>query len=159
MKLETIVSNVSKEFGLDIRTRTRKREYIYARAVYYKIAREMLRKTLSEIGGLVNVDHATVLHSINNVFPVIERFEPDILNSYEKIKDKISFEADFDRSASFTLEEAKEEIADLKYKLKLAEEQAKRAVNLSGFEDILENVPEDKIDVLKIRLDAIIKML
>lgn len=159
MTINKIIKKVSTEFGLDITKRSRKREYVYARAVYYKIARDMYNKTLSEIGRSVGVDHATVLHSIKNVFPVIERFEPDITDSYEKIREKISLEADLVKSASFSLEEAKEEISDLRYKLKKAESEVKKSVNLYGFEELLLKVPEDKVDALKVRLDAIIKML
>jgi hypothetical protein len=159
MTIKKLINTISTEFGLDIRKRSRKREYIYARAVYYKIARDMFSKTLAEIGGEVGVDHATVLHSMKNVFPVIERFEPDVLTSYNKLVNKFNFEADLVKSASFTLEEAKSEIAELKYKLKLAESKAFKSVNLGDFEEMLSRVPEDKVDVLKVRLDAIIKML
>lgn len=159
MTINKIVKKVSTEFGLDITKRSRKREYVYARAVYYKIARDMYNKTLSEIGRSVGVDHATVLHSIKNVFPVIERFEPDIADSYKKIREKISLEADLIKSASFSLEEAKEEITDLRCKLKKAESEVKKSVHLYGFEELLLKVPEDKVDVLMVRLDAIIKML
>lgn len=159
MKINNIIKNVSTEFGFDIKKRSRKREYIYARAVYYKISRDVYNKTLAEIGSAVGVDHATVLHSIKNVFPVIERFEPDVLNSYNKLREKISFEADQIKSASFGLEDAKLEIAELKYKLKLAEASANRLINLGPFEDLLSKVPEDKVDILRVRLDAIIRML
>ena len=56
MTINKIVKKVSTEFGLDITKRSRKREYVYARAVYYKIARDMYNKTLSEIGRSVGVD-------------------------------------------------------------------------------------------------------
>jgi chromosomal replication initiation ATPase DnaA len=159
MNLETIIKNVSREFGLDIRTRSRKREYIYARAIYYKISREIYRKTLSEIGAGVNTNHATVLHSIKNVYPVIERFEPKVMESYFKLKDKVFFEAEQMNSNILSLEDAKTEIAELRYKLKIANMTADRAVNLGPFEDILAKVPQEKLEILKVRLDAMIKML
>ena len=55
---------VNKHFDLDITTRSRKYEYIVARACYYKICREIGGFTYHKIGQSVNKGHATVLHAL-----------------------------------------------------------------------------------------------
>lgn len=63
---------VEKEVGHKLHTPNRKRNYTYARAVFCKVAREMRTPkpySLSEIGEMLNRDHASVLHNINVIFP------------------------------------------------------------------------------------------
>ena len=60
------IRNVAKKsiwdfFKIDIERRTRKREVVEARYMYYEICR-MRRMSLNEIGQSVGKDHATVLH-------------------------------------------------------------------------------------------------
>lgn len=159
MKNKEIIAKVSKEFGIDITKRTRKTEYLYARAVYYKLAKEIFHRTYSDIGKEVGLDHATVLHSIKNVFPVIQMFEPTIIRRYNKLYDRIKFDKEQQKAIPHTQEEAKKEIIDLRYRLSFAEAQARKAMSLGPFEDLLSRVPEEKVDLVRLRLDAMIRML
>lgn len=69
-KLEVIKKLIDKELGYDIGGKLRKREAVYARAVYFKIGREVYPKmSFAELGKSLNRDHATVLHAINKVMP------------------------------------------------------------------------------------------
>jgi hypothetical protein len=159
MKNKDIIAKVSKEFGIDITKKTRKREYLYARAVYFKLAQDIFRRSLTSIGKDIGLDHATVLHSINNVYPTIQMFEPGIIKTYNKLYDRIRFENEQQRGLPTTSEEAAKEILDLRYRLSFAEAQARKVISLGPFEDLLCQVPEDKVDLVRVRLDAIIKML
>lgn len=53
---------VEDYYKLDITTHTRKRPYIEARAIYYKLLRDNTHYSLTEIGKTMNKDHATVLY-------------------------------------------------------------------------------------------------
>lgn len=53
---------VEQYFNLDITKDTRVKEYIDARAIYYKLTKENTHDTLSSIGKSMGRDHATVLH-------------------------------------------------------------------------------------------------
>jgi hypothetical protein len=159
MKNKEIIAKVSKEFGIDITKRTRKREYLYARAVYFKLAQDIFRRSLTSIGKDIGLDHATVLHSINNVFPTIQMFEPGVVKTYNKLYDRIKFENEQHRELPTTSEEATKEILDLRYRLSFAEAQARKVMSLGPFEDLLCHIPEDKVDLVRVRLDAMIKML
>ena len=68
--IRSIVEQVTE---LDLSNGNRKRDYSDARAIYYKICRDMTKSTIEYIGKEVGRDHATVLHGIKNVFPVVDK--------------------------------------------------------------------------------------
>jgi hypothetical protein len=159
MKNKDIIEKVSREFGIDITVRSRKRMNVYARAVYYKLSREILGNSLGAIGSEVGTDHATVIHSLKNIFPIIEQFEPWIIKMYKRLYDEIEFEIGQDKAIPRTHEEAKKEIANLRYRLKIVEDENKRLVKVGSFHDLITRIPDDKVEIVKLRLDAMIKML
>ena len=61
--IESIKEYVINLYGLDIEKDTRKREYVDARAFYYKLCRELTNCSLTTIGESVGRDHSIVLHS------------------------------------------------------------------------------------------------
>lgn len=52
-----------KLFGNDFRIKSRKRENVYQRAVYFKLCEDFTKCSLTDIGQSVGLDHATVIHS------------------------------------------------------------------------------------------------
>ena len=72
IKLKRIVSYVSRRVGVDVSLKTRDKEVILGRALYYKIALRDVVTSLKNVGGIVGKNHATVMHSRNKVFPQIE---------------------------------------------------------------------------------------
>lgn len=81
--LEIISEIVVKVTGMNIFKNTRKREYAYARSLYYRLAREFTNKSLAEIG--FDRHHATVLYSLSQ-FGNYCRFEPKLYQQYLSIK-------------------------------------------------------------------------
>jgi hypothetical protein len=73
--LQTIKEYVNNLYGLDIVKDTRKREYVDARALYYKLCKDLTKCTLTVIGNSVNRDHASVLHALNNNIHYIDEEE------------------------------------------------------------------------------------
>lgn len=65
--IESIKEYVKNLYGLDIEKDTRKREYVDARAFYYKLCRELTKCSLTTIGESVGRDHSIVLHSFKNI--------------------------------------------------------------------------------------------
>lgn len=59
LEIEKVVRDITK---LDIRVKTRKREYVEARALFYFIASEFTIYSVSQIARHVNMHHASVLH-------------------------------------------------------------------------------------------------
>ena len=84
-RLKTIMQRVNKTYNLTISRKTRGREYVYARAVYYKLARELTNYSLSQIGLLVYKDHASVLHGLKT-FELLNLWnETEYTEPYERI--------------------------------------------------------------------------
>ena len=85
MKLEKIKDLVSQEMQTDIKTKNRKRENVYARAVYYKLSRLHTNQSLESIAGVLDRDHATALHGIKLFNDWIYKHEPSYREIYQKI--------------------------------------------------------------------------
>ena len=85
MKPEKIKNLVESELGIDITSKSRKRELVYARAIYFKICKDRTSLSLQEIGETLNLHHATVLHSIRNIFPAFEMYNPEYMDIYNRI--------------------------------------------------------------------------
>lgn len=60
-------------YGIDIGQPTRIREYVIARAMYYKILRANTNMSFQEIAKIFNKHHATVLHSIKQLDGIMEQ--------------------------------------------------------------------------------------
>ena len=76
LSLKKIIEN---EVGHKLHTSCRKRQHTYARAIYYKVAREMggpRPYSLTEIGDVINRDHATVRHGLLVAFPFAMKEHP-----------------------------------------------------------------------------------
>ena len=85
MKPEKIKNLVESELGIDITSKSRKRELVYARAIYFKICKDRTNLSLKDIGKTMQLDHATVLHAITNIFPAFEMYNPEYMDIYNRI--------------------------------------------------------------------------
>ena len=72
-RLKAIVEFVTRRTGADILAKSRQTDVTDARALYYKIALKDTRASMNVIGEAVGKSHATVIHTRNNVFPLLER--------------------------------------------------------------------------------------
>lgn len=65
--MKSIRNIVEKHFGIDISNKTRKFEYVFARACYYKICRDFGGYQYNKIAKTLNKNHATVLHALKEI--------------------------------------------------------------------------------------------
>lgn len=64
---------VEADLGLDdISKKTRQRDYVFARFLYYKVARDVCKSSLSNIGKVVKRDHATALYGISKFDDLVD---------------------------------------------------------------------------------------
>jgi hypothetical protein len=89
-ELEYLVRKVNKISKLDIRKDTREREYVFYRALYYMIAKDLTPYTNTKIANYVNRDHVAVYHAVNNIWPHIVQNEKEIYEQYIRIVNNIS---------------------------------------------------------------------
>lgn len=91
--LEALKATIEKALKVDMDELSRKREFTYARAIFCKIAREVpiggKTVTYSEIGRVINKNHATVLHLEKNTFHYAVQGS-DYLFIYRAIKEVYS---------------------------------------------------------------------
>jgi hypothetical protein len=95
ISISQIKVEVAKELGLSLNRNTRKREYVYARAIYFKLCREFSHATLLAIGKSVNRDHASVLHGLL-VFDVMALHKDTVLNTYTRVRNRLLQESEED---------------------------------------------------------------
>ena len=164
MKLEYLIGIVSNVTGLDITSKCRDSEHVNARAIYYDIAYNKLRLgSLTSIGKSVNRDHATVLHSINNVFPHLKRYYRQSYDQYKEVLDRLVIDENFD--ASKTTEERLEDITDKYNELLAKYEELVNSLDADQEDErhqiikSIRRLPSEKLTTLKIRLDAILRMI
>lgn len=70
----------------EIKDKTRKREIVEARQIFFSIIKKNTKMSLSSIGKLCRKDHATVLHSIKTVENLCET-DKSFLKKYQAIKE------------------------------------------------------------------------
>lgn len=78
---------VNQAFDLNVDHRSRKLEYITARAICYKILKEQCDMTSAFIGRQFNKNHATILHGLEE-FPWMVKSDREMEKTYRKILDK-----------------------------------------------------------------------
>lgn len=85
-QLDEIKKYIESSLKIKLKYKTRQRKYVYARALYFKLSKEYTKYNLTEIGGSMNVNHATVVHAIKNVFPMVLQYDETLRNIYEDYK-------------------------------------------------------------------------
>ena len=104
LQLKKVIQEIT---GVDINEVSRKREIIEARAVYYKILKQIDKnKTLKSIGASVGKDHATVLHSLKN-YDMFEQFNPTLKLFRKQILQRLNY-----ASPEQILDMSKEQLID-----------------------------------------------
>ena len=89
MKPQEIKKLVEQETNNSLNTKTRKRDIVYTRAVYFKLCRIHTQQPLSNIGRPVGRDHATVLHGIRLFDNVLIEYEQSYLELFTKLDEQI----------------------------------------------------------------------
>lgn len=101
---------VDSTFGVYIKHNVRQRPYVEARAVFYKIMKELYGKSLSSIGRRVNRTHASVINGLRNidnwmVYDVELKQKYDsimlqIIDTNKEIEEYLSYEEILDQNIS-----------------------------------------------------------
>ena len=143
--LEVIRVAVETITNCDVVIRTRQKEYVQARSIFYRFARDN-KQTLQAIGKFLERDHATVMHSLKN-FEHEVKFDPDFRSKYNAVKDILgNLDVKECEDATETLLEA--------YELRnanLIEENAQLRTNIARLmtqdtiDKLLVGIPEDRI--------------
>tara|TARA_R110001592_G_scaffold61829_3_gene188982 strand:- start:14147 stop:14686 length:540 start_codon:yes stop_codon:yes gene_type:complete len=177
MTLQDIQTEVESALNLDLTKKNRERHLVYARAVYFKLSRELCpMQSLSNIGSSLGKDHSTVLHSIKKIFPTIKNYEQEFYAAYNSVKRGLLVRygnGDFDsiemsnKTTAFlgVQKQYENELSDLQKKYKDINEKYE-LLNLKNSSDefaeslrFIRRVPMDKYSIFLDRLDAMTKMM
>jgi len=86
MKIEQIKYLLEQELGTTLNRKSRKRPYVYQRALYFKLCKDYTNLNLAAIGKSLNKHHATVIHGVK-VFNNFDTWqETKYLHTYKKIR-------------------------------------------------------------------------
>lgn len=163
MNLEELVDIVSEETGKDLRSRCRDNDHVLARAIFYDLAYNKLRLgSMDVIGNSVGRNHATVIHSLNNVLPHIKNHYKEM--HYHRINLLNSFASEEDtfyETPQDTIDRITSEYNELKerYDNLAAELDSNENTEASELISSIRRVPSEKLSILKLRVEAIIRML
>ena len=151
---QTIRNYIESRTGLLLNTKTRTNDYVFARCVYAKLCRDYIKVNDKKIPKLhiskdLEINHATLIHSLNNIFPNLESYSPEHFELYN------NFFNEFNKPKKTYNELLKEnetlnnEINELKSNI----------INDINFNEILDSVPKDKLELFYFRIKPIAKML
>lgn len=166
-KLVSIKRIIENEVGERIDTRNRKRYITYARAVYCKAGRD-LGFSFSTIASEINRDHASVMHTVKNIFPFSQQ-EPYYRDLYKVISVVVDshlrdMDSDFDESIveenldytkqiSKKVDDLQRENDALKYKLALLNK------NQTNFNDLFEGLREEEVEEVYNKMNIFVKAI
>ena len=93
--IDIIKDLVIKESGIDIGEKTRRREVIEMRGLFFHVAKSLKPRTsFNSMGKSVGVHHATVMHSLA-MFDVYSKYNKEIIQLKESILNRYIIEHKF----------------------------------------------------------------
>ena len=143
--LEVIRKAVETITSCDVVLRTRQVEYVQARSIFYKFARDN-KQTLQAIGQFLERDHATVMHSLKK-FDQDVQYDSTFRAKYNAVKEVLgSLDVKECEDATETLLEAYE-LRNTNLIKQNAELRAKlsRLTSEDTINELLTGLPEDRI--------------
>jgi hypothetical protein len=106
-------------YKIDITDKTRRRPYVEARALYYKLLRDNTRLSMEQIGKGMNKDHSTVVYFIKQIDNWIE-YDRGLRIDYEILNERLTKAMDLNPKG-FKLSESFEGFWEKEYKTLKAE--------------------------------------
>lgn len=88
---ELIIKNLEHCLGYEFSIKSRKRHIVYARALYYDLAKNLTVLTLENIGKYVGKeDHAVVINGLKT-FETIKAYEPEYMKIHRYVYESLRF--------------------------------------------------------------------
>jgi len=88
---EVIKNEIIIKTDINFDVKSQKRPLPYIRSLYFVLCKELNPlATYKDIGNslIYKKDHASVMHGINNIFPTVLDYEPELIDVYTSIKNK-----------------------------------------------------------------------
>ena len=172
--IEFYIKEIEQELNVDLfKCKSKTNEMVFARAIGYYIFREGFGMHWAEVGRIFKKNHATVMHSVNNLIPYLKTVPKysrlmDRLFMYTPMHKRLNKQAILDPDPKVRHDVSKLLLINDKLTLDnslLHEEIGKIHAELEAYRkgqqllSILKDVPEEKIPIVEERLSAMVKML
>ena len=152
-----IINYINSELNIDITKKKKTNEYVFARTLYYKLAKEYTNLPITEIGAAVNKDHCSVIHNIRNFDEVIKR--PKLKKIYDTFKlypiksDRLQY-----TEAIMLNEQLRSELLETKQKYTQLL-KANQTEDTTTIQYLLKELTQEQLDLVYIRLKAMVRMI
>lgn len=91
----TVLRATLETFGYTVdQLASSKRMFVIAKQIYCRIALELVKTTLNEIGSLINYRHCDVLYATKTAKNLLETNNSEFCHYYRKIKSKLTAKID-----------------------------------------------------------------
>ena len=155
-----IIDFINAELKIDITKKKKTNQYVFARTVYYKLAKELTNLPIAEIGRQVNKDHCSVLHNLKNFEEVVKRKELkkiyDTFKEFPIKEDRVTY-----TEALNINEQLRLQLTDIKQKYEqlLEEREETNTIKVNKIEELTKGLTDEQLDLVHLRLEAMIKMM
>jgi hypothetical protein len=158
-KMQRVRNLIMIEAGIDVAERSRERDTVEMRAVYYKILKEVHHLSLTRIARSLGYNHATVIHALNN-FENWSTYNNNLVMCYNSVRETIMNGGDHDS--------VYDDVMAMRRRIEILEQsnQDLRIIinkNLKGkrgeIHSMIMGIPEEKIYKATKRMDALITCL
>jgi len=152
-----IIKFINTELNIDITKKKKTNEYVFARTLYYKLAKEYTNLPITAIAAAVNKDHCSVIHNLKNFDEVIKRKELRKIYDTFKLYPIKSERLQYTELIKLN-EQLRNELLDTKQKYTqlLKENQLE---DTSTIDYLLKGLTQEQIDLVYVRLEAMVKMI
>lgn len=153
--LDYIRGFVESNLGIVLSKNTREREYVEARALYFKICRDFTQHSFADIGKTLSKNHATVLHAINNVYPLAEAFNERVAKLYIVFK-KAFNEMDYSDEEKDLADQVRQ-LKDKIIELNIENMNLKTQISLS--DSVFEGLEKHEVDIVKDKIGVFVRVI
>ena len=128
------------------------RDQVYGRSVFFKVCKDKTNMSLEEIGQIFDKHHATVLHSINNVFSTLDANAPEYVTIYNRVVASEEY---------IPIELRYEKLMKKNKRLEEEIESFSRVPNkkYNNLLNLIYEIPEAQIDSTEVKLDALVSII
>jgi len=155
--IKDIINFINTDLEIDITKKTKTNEYVFARTVYYKLAKEHTKLSLQEIGAAVNKDHCSVIHNLKNFKDAISR--PRLKRIYETFKEYPIKSERLEYTQAIQLnEQLRTELINVKQQYNELLKSTKNE-DITKLEELTQGLDEQQIELIYTRLSAMVKMM
>ena len=150
MTRQQIREYVETTLQIDLSRRTRVRQFVEARTLYYVLMRENTTASYKQIGEELGYNHCVVLHCLKNVWPIIKE-AVDIKEAYSNFSIQAIEVNKLERKEIIEINQR------LKREIKTLKENRDRQLN--RFTEEIQDLTDKQTEIVLERFRAMVKMV